>query len=61
MFAEDVRVIFIMIASKLYEMRNLSSFDKDKQDDIARETAYLYAPMAHRMGLYGIKTELEKF
>lgn len=58
-FAEDVRVIFIMIASKLYEMRNLSSFDKDKQDDIARETAYLYAPMAHRMGLYGIKTELE--
>lgn len=58
-FAEDVRVIFIMIAAKLWDMRNLASFEQSKQDDIARETAYLYAPMAHRMGLYAIKTEME--
>lgn len=58
-FAEDVRVIFLMIASKLVDMRQLSVFSKTEQDEIARETAYLYAPMAHRMGLYGIKTEME--
>lgn len=58
-FAQDVRVIFVMIADKLLAMRNLSDFAPAEQDDIARETSYLYAPMAHRMGLYKIKTELE--
>ncbi|NCC99343.1 MAG: bifunctional (p)ppGpp synthetase/guanosine-3',5'-bis(diphosphate) 3'-pyrophosphohydrolase [Bacteroidia bacterium] len=58
-FAEDVRVIFIMLSERLFEMRNLKEREVETQQNIARETAYLYAPMAHRMGLYRIKTELE--
>src|SRR5574344_875924 len=58
-FAEDVRVIFIMLSERLFEMRNLKEREAEIQQNIARETAYLYAPMAHRMGLYKIKTELE--
>jgi (p)ppGpp synthetase, RelA/SpoT family len=58
-FAEDVRVILIIIAEHLQIMRTLDSFPEDKRQNIAREASFLYAPLAHRMGLYAIKTELE--
>ncbi len=58
-FAEDIRVVFILIAEHVYIMRNLSLYDEERRNRIARESAYLYAPMAHRMGLYKLKTELE--
>lgn len=58
-FSKDVRVVMIMIVERLDTMRNLSALDSDTQQEIAREVSYLYAPLAHRMGLYGIKTELE--
>lgn len=57
--AEDVRVILIIIAVRLYTMRNLSKYLDEEQQQIARESSFLYAPLAHRMGLYTIKTELE--
>lgn len=57
--AEDVRVIMIMLADRLHTMRHLSLKNPEKQQYIARETAFLYAPMAHRMGLYKVKTEME--
>ena len=57
--AEDVRVIMIMLADRLHTMRHLSLKSPEKQQYIARETAFLYAPMAHRMGLYKVKTEME--
>lgn len=58
-FAEDIRVVFILIAERVYVMRNLDRFDSESQIKIAREASYLYAPLAHRMGLYKLKTELE--
>ena len=58
-FARDVRVIMIMIVERLDTMRNLQYYSEPEQQEIAREVSYLYAPLAHRMGLYGIKTELE--
>ena len=59
-FAEDVRVILIMLAERLYTMRHLHEYaDTEQRQSIARETAYLYAPLAHRLGLYSVKTELE--
>ena len=58
-FANDVRVVMIMIVERLDLMRQLSNYPKEEQEMISREVSYLYAPMAHRMGLYGIKTELE--
>jgi GTP pyrophosphokinase len=58
-FARDARVIMIMIVERLDTMRNLDSYSESEQQEIAREVSYLYAPLAHRMGLYGIKTELE--
>jgi GTP pyrophosphokinase len=58
-FAEDVRVILIIIAEHLYIMRTLDNYPEDKRQNIAREASFLYAPLAHRMGLYAIKTELE--
>ena len=57
--AEDVRVIFIMLSERLFYMRTLKDKPQEVQQNIARETAYLYAPLAHRMGLYKIKTEME--
>ena len=57
--AQDVRVIMIMIVERLDTMRHLQEYDEEEQQEIAREVSYLYAPLAHRMGLYGIKTELE--
>jgi len=58
-FAEDLRVILIMIAERYYTMQMLKYYPEDDQQKIAREAAYLYAPLAHRLGLYSIKTTLE--
>lgn len=58
-FAQDIRVILIIIAEHLQTMRELDTSSEENRQSTARESSFLYAPLAHRMGLYAIKTELE--
>ncbi len=57
--AEDIRVVIVLICSQLYQIRNITSYDEEERNRIAKEASFLYAPLAHRLGLYKVKSELE--
>ena len=57
--AEDIRVVIVLICSQLYQIRNLSQYDEESRNRIAKEASFLYSPLAHRLGLYKVKSELE--
>lgn len=57
--AHDVRVIVILICDRLYLLQNIAIYRPEEQDQIAKEASFLYAPLAHRMGLYHVKSLLE--
>lgn len=58
-FAEDIRVQLIFLAEKLYMLRQASGLTKEEQQQISKETSYIYIPFSHRLGLYNIKSEME--